>query len=312
MGDASIDLPERRANRPVTIAHRIEYVIVLGVFALLRLLSIDAASAFTGKLLRWLGPLIRPVSKRGEENLAMIFPDWSRAKIQSVIRDVWENIGRTGGEYAHLDKLTCDGEKPRIEIVGREGVAEIIEQHGRAVFVTGHFANWEVSGIGAHQQGLPFAFVYRAQNNPLIDELLIKERGRVMTRRQIPKGVAGARPLIDALKDNFSLAFLADQKLNTGGIEVPFMGHPAMTAPAAARIAVRFNLPVIPSVVERLDGAYFRITNFEPIAYETTGNLAGDVEALTIKINQFLEREIRARPEQWLWHHRRWRIKRAS
>lgn len=304
--DPAIELPARRGNRPVTIGHRIEYLFVIFVLGLFRLLPVDAASSISGKALRFLGPLIRPISKRGEDNLRLIFPDWPEEKIRKTIADVWENLGRTAAEYAHLDKFSVNGEAPRIEAVGVDDILPVFDDPGRAVFVSGHFANWEISGITANQMGMKFGIIYRSLNNPLVDEYIINKRARVTTRRQIPKGPSGARPLVDLLKDNACVAFLADQKLNAGGICVPFMGHDAMTAPAAARLAVRFKLPVIPISTERLDGARFRVTTHPPIAFQATGDLQKDVEALTIKINEALARDIRARPGQWLWFHRRW------
>ena len=304
--DPSIELPQRRSNRPVTIGHRIEYLFIVSVMAFFRLLPVDAASAFSGAVLRMIGPLLRPISKRGEDNLRLIFPDWTNEKIRSTIADVWENMGRTAAEYAHLDKFSVNGDNPRIIAAGVDDILHVFDNPGRAVFVSGHFANWEISGMMANQLGMKFGVIYRSLNNPLVDELIIKKRAAVTTRRQIPKGPAGARPLVDLLKEDSCIAFLADQKLNSGGINVPFMGHMAMTAPAAARIAVRFKLPVIPISTERLNGARFRVTTHPPIAFTASGDLLADVEALTIKINETLERDIRARPGQWLWLHRRW------
>lgn len=304
--DLSIELPARRSNRPVTIGHRIEYLFITGVLAFFRLLPVDAASALSGTVLRTIGPLLRPISKRGETNLRLIFPDWPDEKVHATIADVWENIGRTAAEYAHLDKFFVNGENPRIVAAGVDDILHIFDDPGRGVFVSGHFANWEISGIMANQLDMKFGVIYRSLNNPLVDEYIINKRAAVTTRRQIPKGPAGARPLVDLLKDDCCIAFLADQKLNSGGINVPFMGHMAMTAPAAARIAVRFNMPVIPISTERLNGARFRVTTHPPIAFTPSGDLLADVEALTIKINEALERDIRARPGQWLWLHRRW------
>jgi KDO2-lipid IV(A) lauroyltransferase len=304
--DPSIPLPERRGNRPVRFVHYIEYGAVRALLSALRLVGVDAASNISGRFLRTVGPLLRPISKRGEDNLRLIFPDWSEPQIKSVIKDVWENLGRTAGEYAHLDKFSTKGDDARIVAEGIDDILHIWPEPGRAVFVTGHFANWEISGIAAHQLDLRFGVIYRSLNNPLVDEYIIKKRGDVTTRRQIPKGAAGARPMIDLLKDGHSIAFLADQKLNSGGIRVPFMGHMAMTAPAAARLAVRFGLPVVPISTERLNGARFRVRTHPPIPFERSGDLMADVERLTIKINETLERDIRARPGQWLWFHRRW------
>lgn len=306
--DDDYPLPERRSNRPITFAHRIEFALVVVMLSFFRLLGIDRASALAGRASRFIGPKLRSLTRRGEDNLRRTFPDWSDEVIRETLKDVYENLGRTGAEYAHLDKLSNHGENPRIVCEGADRIMHIWDPGGpeRAIFVTGHFANWEVTGINAREMKLKFGVIYRALNNPLVDELIIKKRAAVATRRQVPKGMAGARPLIDLLKDGYSVAILADQKLNTGGIPVPFMGRMAMTAPAAARLAVRFNLPVVPISNERLDGAYFKVTVNEPIAFAPTGDLVADVEALTIKINEFLERDIRARPGQWLWLHRRW------
>ena len=304
--DPSIELPARRSNRPLTIGHRLEYFFVVSVLGFFRLLPVDAASSLSGKFLRIVGPLIRPVSKRGEDNLRLVFPDWTDGQVRATIAEVWENLGRTAAEYAHLDKFSVEGADARIIADGVDNILHIFDDPGRGVFVSGHFANWEISGITANQLGMNFGVIYRSLNNPLVDELIINKRAAVTTRRQIPKGPAGARPLVDLLKEKNCVAVLADQKLNAGGILVPFMGHMAMTAPAAARIAVRFNLPVIPISTERLDGARFRVTTHKPINFQPTGDLLKDVEALTIRINEALERDIRARPGQWLWLHRRW------
>ncbi len=304
--DPSIPLPERRSNRPVRFVHYVEYGLVRAFLGGLRLIGVDAASNASGAFLRFVGPLLWPISRRGEDNLRLIFPDWSDEKIKDTMKDVWENLGRTAGEYAHLDKFSTKGDDPRIIAEGVDDILHIWPEPGRAVFVSGHFANWEISGIAAHQLDLRFGVIYRSLNNPLIDEYIIEKRGAVTTRRQIPKGAAGARPLVDLLKDGHSIAFLADQKLNTGGIRVPFMGHMAMTAPAAARLAVRFGLPVVPISTERLKGARFRVTTHTPIPFTPSGDLPADVERLTIKINEALERDVRARPGQWLWLHRRW------
>ena len=299
-------IPKRRSNRAVTIGHKIEFAIVLALFKLFRLLGIDRASAFSGACARFLGRILPRVSKRAEDNLRMIYPDWSEEQVRKTVGDVWENLGRTAAEYAHLDKLSTEGPNPRISVIGDKEITPTLIEHGRALFITGHFANWEVAGITATQLGLPFGFIYRASNNPLVDELIIKYRAAVMTTRQIPKGWEGARGLIDLLKDNCSIAILMDQKLTTGGIPVPFMGHTAMTTPAAARLALRFQIPLVQISTERLNGAYFKVTVHDPIPYEKTDNPAADIEGLTIKINEALEKDVRARPGQWLWLHRRW------
>ncbi len=300
---ALVDLPERRSNRPVRFFHYIELALMRGLLGFFRLMSVDTASALAGKFLRYVGPLIRPASLRAERNIKKIHPDWSQDQIHNVIRDAWENLGRTSGEFAHHDKLGPS--TGRVEIAGKEILDRVIANGRPVIFVTGHFANWELFMPALTQCGVDYGFVYRAANNPLTDELIINHRAKTMSRHQIPKGKRGGRILVQSLSDGQSVVMLVDQKLNSG-ISVPFMGKPAMTAPAAARLALKYDAPLIYLGLERLEGAYFRLTVREPLEFTPTGKSADDIYALTKKINELLEADINARPGQWLWFHRRW------
>lgn len=300
-----IELPAPRSNRPVTFMHRVEYVLALALGGLFRLIGVDASSALAGGFMSLVGPMIGPIHKRGRVNLKIAFPDWSEAEIERTLRAAWENIGRTAGEFPHLDKFDPDA-GGRIDLAGREKLDAVIASGKPAVFVSGHFANWEVTPRTMHAAGLDYCFVYRAANNPLIDGLVIKTRGRVMSRRQIPKGRRGGRDMLEALNAGVSLAMYVDQKLTSGGVPSPLFGRPAMTAPAAARMALRFGAPVIPVDLVRLEGARFRMTVGDPLDFAPSGDAAADVEALTARLNLEIERMVRQAPGQWLWFHRRW------
>lgn len=317
MTDGAIDdpaetpLPARRSNRPITALHVLEFALLWSILALFRIIGVDAASALAGGFMRTIGPAIGPVSKRGDDNLKAVFPELSKAERARILAGVWENLGRTVAEFAHLDKFDINSADGRIELVGAELIRPLQEGGGPAIFASGHFANWELMAIALRQANIRAAVIYRAANNPLVDEMIIKARARVMSRVQIPKGKRGGRQVIDALKDGRSLAILVDQKLNDG-ISVPFLGREAMTAPAAARLALKFGAPIITGSVERLNGARFRLTVHPPIEFTPTGDSSQDVRALTILLNERIERDIRARPDQWLWLHRRWAAPNAA
>lgn len=301
-----IALPEPRANRRVTLAHRAEFALAIALGAFFKLVGVDAASAIAGGFTRSVGPMIGPITSRARTNLTIAYPGMTAADAEAIIKDVWENLGRTTAEFAHLEKFDPDAADPRVEIIGREKIEEIVAGDRPAIFVSGHFANWEVMSIVLHALGLDYGVIYRAANNPLIDRLIIAKRARVMSRRQIPKGKRGGRDMIAALKAGASLALLVDQKLTSGGIPSPFFGKEAMTAPAAARLALKFSAPVIPLEVERLSGARFRVTAHEAIEFQESGDINADTKRLTDRINLELEKMIRRRPGQWLWLHRRW------
>ena len=120
-----------------------------------------------------------------------------------------------------------------------------------------------------------------------------------------PKGAAGARLALAHLSRGGYLGMLMDQKMNDG-IEARFFGRPAMTAPALAALALRFRCPVVPAHVQRVGPARFRLVCEEPLDLPDTGDRQADILAVTQAVNDRLERWIRARPEGWLWLHRRW------
>ena len=299
-----VPLPPRR-DRPVTRLHRLEMAAVMGLTGFFRLAGVDAASAISGKFMRAAGPLIRPVSRKAEANLRRVFPDWPDAKIRKTVADAWENVARTAAEFPHLERLSQLEDNPRLEIIGLEKLDAIRASGKPVIFFSAHFANWEITSAVVRQAGIDYAFVYRAANNPLTDEYIIKMRAAAMTRHQIPKGKRGGRALVEALKEGRSLAMLVDQKLN-GGISVPLLGIPAMTAPAPARLSLKYDAPLIQFSLVRLKGAHFRLRISDPLDFTPTGDVSADVEALTLMMNDAISADIRAHPGQWLWFHRRW------
>lgn len=178
---------------------------------------------------------------------------------------------------------------------------------GPVIMISAHIGNWEILPAVGAALGLRMGMVYRAAANALVDDIVVDLRNRSGggAMPQFPKGAAGARAAFRFLREGGALGLLVDQKMNDG-IAVPFFGRPAMTASAAAAYALRFECPVLPVHVERLGPARLRIICDEPITPRPTGDRHADVAALTGQINACVERWVRARPEQWLWLHRRW------
>jgi len=299
------ELPERRSNRPIKLSHRVEYCLAIGLLCIFRIIGIEPASTIAGQFTRFVGPKIKSVSRRAEKNLKIALPTLSDKEIQNIIKGTWENLGRTTAEFAHLNKFNPTIANSRLAIENLDIFKTAIDSGKPIIFVSGHFANWETLAIALHHLGGKSGIVYRPANNPLVDELIIKLRGRVLNSKQIPKGKKGARALIDILSTGQSLAMLVDQKLNDG-IEAPFFGKGAMTAPTPARLALKYNALILPVSIKRLPGTRFRLTVQEPIIPARSNNLDKDIYDLTRQINKFIEEAIIDQPDQWLWFHRRW------
>jgi KDO2-lipid IV(A) lauroyltransferase len=270
-------------------------------------LSPAAASDLGGFVARMIGPWL-PVSRVAHRNVRLALPELDAAARRRVVRGAWENLGRTVGELPHIASLRQGAPSgPGWEMVGEEHVKALAARGGPAIFFSGHIANWEILPPAGTAYGMTISSMYRGAKNPLVDQMLIGLRHRALGR-EVPmfaKGAAGARAALAHLNRGGFLAMLMDQKMNDG-IPVRFFGREAMTAPALAALALRLRCPVVPAHVERVGPARFRLVCEAPMALPNSGDRQADIAQVTQEVNDWLETWIRARPEEWLWLHRRW------
>ncbi len=315
----------RRARR--RILHLLEAAAAYLVYGAIVLLPVDAASAFGGWVGRSLGPRLG-ISKRAARNLARAMPEKSPEEIAAAMRGMWDNLARTVAEAPHVHKfwdsrfpdnevairaaiakLRESGQNtfiagPRLEIVGLENIDHLLARRGAALFFSAHLGNWEVLPCWAARIGIPISVVFRTPNNPYIAPLVARLRGN--HGPLLPKGLEGALASVKVMEAGGRLGMLMDQKQNRG-LAVPFFGRPAMTAPAIAKLALRFDCPIYGAWAQRLGGARFRIHFAPPVEITRSGDDDADIMAILTRINRLIEGWIREQPDQWTWMHRRWR-----
>ncbi|MDZ5647206.1 lysophospholipid acyltransferase family protein [Nitrospirillum sp. BR 11828] len=291
-------------TQPSSLRYAIEAAGIRALFRLLRLLPADVASDFGGWVGRTLGPRLGGNAKV-LRNLEQAMPHLDAAARRRVARDCWDNLVRTLAEYPHLKTISREWEQ-RVELIGAEHVRGLVTDGKPGVILTGHFGNWELVAMTVFKCDATMTAIYRAPNNPSVDKLLSEARGELGTTL-VPKGRASAKGILAAMRAGGILGILADQKLNEG-IPVPFLGRDAMTGTIAGDVVVRHGAVVVPvRVTRKAKGARFRIEAFPPMDLPApTGDRPADIRAITVAVNQLLERWVLENPGQWLWTHRRW------
>jgi KDO2-lipid IV(A) lauroyltransferase len=286
----------------------LRYAIEAGAFfsmiGFFRLFKLDSASAIGG----WCGRSLfyrSHLSGRARENLLAAYPQLTVGERETIIREMWDNLGRDIAEYAHLGKLSIRGQPPRIALAGLENFETAASRGKGIIFISAHFANWEVMPFAAVQYGVDGGEVYRPVNNPFVDRWLVRQRQANGPKEQVAKGTQGTRRIFTLLRAGKGIFMLVDQKTNEG-LAAPFFGRDAMTTPAPAALALKLGAVLLPMSNERLQGAWFRMTAHPAIEFVPSGDHARDVLALTTRINEAIETCVRYRPSQWLWIHRRW------
>ncbi len=268
----------------------------------LRLFSPEGASNLGGFLGRTIGPRLG-ITRRARQNLRLAFPEKTSPEIETIVRGMWDNLGRVAAEYPHLGRIAA-ADSDRVELVNIDDVRALPNGPTAGILVSAHLANWEILPVVAARTGIDMMGVVREPNNPYVRPLLERLRG-IAGGERTDKGSRGAREAVQVLRNNRVLAMLIDQKMNTG-ISLPFFGAEAMTLVAPAQLALRFRCPLVPIRVERLGPARFRVEAQPPLVLPETTDRDAAVAQIMTELNRILENWIRERPEQWLWLHRRW------
>ena len=285
--------------------------LAVGLIKGLRLIPPDALADFAGWTMRVLGPLL-PENKLGRANLTAAFPEKSAAEIDAILRGVWDNLGRMGGEFAHLDRLwDYDPEHPnrrgRVEFTQQEidRFLQLANDGKPALIFASHLANWELPAICAATYQLDSAVLYRRPNIAAIDRWLRETRTANMGEL-IATGLDAPVKIADALERGAHVGMLVDQYYRRG-VPVTFFGRRTMANPLLARLAQHFDCPIHGVRIVRLPNHTFRGDMTEQIAPARDAQGKIDIAGTMQVITNVVEGWIREHPEQWLWLHRRWR-----
>ena len=235
-----------------------------------------------------------------EKNLSIFNEKISESEKKRISLNMWKNYGMTFIEYIFLDFFRKNNS--HIQIVGEKNLDNIINKNKPAIFVSGHFANFELMSMEITKKNIKLATIYRPLNNFFLNPFMEYIRKKYVCENQIKKGLKGVRESIEYLKKDISIALMIDQRVSEGE-KIPFFGKLAFTTTLPAQLAIKFNVPIIPVFIERIDQDKFRIEFFKEIYASNIDNKIN----LTKKLNKVLENMILKNPNHWIWTHNRWK-----
>ena len=235
-----------------------------------------------------------------EKNLSIFNEKISESEKKRISLNMWKNYGMTFIEYVFLDFFRKNNS--HIQIVGEKNLDNVINKNKPAIFVSGHFANFELMSMEITKKNIKLATIYRPLNNFFLNPFMEYIRKKYVCENQIKKGLKGVRESIEYLKKDISIALMIDQRVSEGE-KIPFFGKLAFTTTLPAQLAIKFNVPIIPVFIERIDPDKFRIEFFKEIYASNIDNKIN----LTKKLNKVLENMILKNPNHWIWTHNRWK-----
>jgi len=286
--------------------------VIFGFLNFLKLFPADAGINFADRLTRRIGPRMRR-HQLMLTNLRNAFPEKSESEIEEIARASWGNMGRLAAEYVFLDRLfdfDPHSDKPgRIEVSGIPIFLDLRDNPRPFIVFTGHTGNFELLPVAGAAFGLTVTVLFRPPNNPYVAKKVFDFRAKRMGNL-VPSHAGSSFSLARELEAGRGVGVLVDQKFRKG-LKTRFFGRDVKTNPLLPKLVRQFNCEVYPARCIRLPGNRYRL-EIEP-KLEMPRNEAGglDLTATAQMLNDKVESWVRENPEQWLWYHDRWNIKKT-
>ena len=281
-----------------SINYFFQFLLIIFFFLIGRIVGIKLSRKIFSNLFFYLGPLFKSKSLF-EKNIKFFSKNLSDEEIKKIYSSMWKNYGMTFIEYIYLDYFKKNNS--HIHIKEKTNLLAVNNKKP-VIFVSGHFANFELMSMEITKKNIKLATIYRPLNNIFLNPLMEYLRKKFVCKNQIKKGISGVRDTIEHIKNNHSIALMIDQRVSEGE-KLNFFDHTALTTTLPAQLALKYNLNIIPVFIERKHDNKFYLEFYEEIQ---TNNFKDKTE-LTNKLNNILESMIIRNPYQWIWTHNRWK-----
>tara|TARA_B100000963_G_scaffold355914_1_gene375076 strand:- start:4078 stop:4932 length:855 start_codon:yes stop_codon:yes gene_type:complete len=274
-------------------------IFIYSFFLIIRIIGLNISRKIFSVLFNLIGPFARN-KKMILKNLSSFPRNISMIEKKQIIKDMWSNYGMTFVEYIFLKKFR--NASNHISIKGDEIIQKVKDKNKPVIFISGHFANFELMSMEITKKKIQLATIYRPLNNYFLNPFMERLRKRYICKNQIKKGIRGVRESIDYIKKGYSVALMIDQRVSEGEL-INFFGKPALTSTLPAQLAIKFKLNIVPVFIKRTKNNNFELEFHEEI--DTSSEK--DKTELTKNLNLILERMIVKNPNQWIWTHNRWK-----
>ena len=282
-----------------SINYFIQALIIYTFFFIGKIFRITISRTIFSLLFSLIGPIFKS-KKIIRKNLEIFSQNISKLEKNRISKSMWKNYGMTFIEYIFLDHFR--NQNSHIDIVGEKIIAEVIKKNKPVIFISGHFANYELMSMEITKRNINLATIYRPLNNYFLNPFMEYLRKKYVCKNQIKKGINGVREAIDYIKKNHSIALMIDQRVSEGE-KINFFDKAALTTTLPAQLALKYNLGIIPVFIERTKNNRFKIE----FQNEVKAKKFIDKTELTKELNKILEKMIVRNPNQWIWTHDRWK-----
>jgi Kdo2-lipid IVA lauroyltransferase/acyltransferase len=240
------------------------------------------------------------------QNLQRCFPEKSDKERKQIAHDFYHFLASLMVEGIKSFTMPLDESVKRCHINNPELLNKYFDEGRNVVMVFGHNENWEWPALACNSQlKHRVAAIYKPVKNQPLNHWIKENRSRYGS---LLLSMKETYPYYESNpKELTANAFIADQ--NPGNVNnaiwVDFFGSPTAFISGPARVAQKFNLPIVfVDILEPRKGYYTL-----DVEYLVKNPQALSETEITQKFATRLEAKIRKNPAYWLWSHKRWKHK---
>ncbi|QED23564.1 Lipid A biosynthesis lauroyl acyltransferase [Candidatus Deianiraea vastatrix] len=285
------------------IRYIIEFIFLVLFFVICILFGFKISSCFGGYFMN-LFRFIPKISARVTNNLRHVYPLMEEEFVQSLSKKIFFTTGRMVGETPHFFVKKWSRLQKYVQVENHEIIEDYIKNNESIIIITGHFGNWWFITKFIEYLKIPLYSIYRRQNNPLIDFFV----HNASYGKNLRKNTGQIKEVVKiVLKKGNALSVFADHR-DINGIPMPFLGKDAMTSIFFAKIACKYNIPVIyVSCLRKKNKPTEFVMKFQTIRHKDDDRFTP--ETLAQAANDQFSLDISENREQWFWLHKRWKMK---
>jgi KDO2-lipid IV(A) lauroyltransferase len=240
------------------------------------------------------------------DNLTKSFPEKSKKEIKHITRLFYKNLGDVLVEGIKSFTMSSKQVKLRHKVINPEVLSRFFSE-GKSIIVTPcHYGNWEwgsmSGGLYIPQKVIAF---YKPLSNNLMDKYLKNNRSRFGTDLVSIRDTSKSFEMNSSKSSGFIMA--ADQSPSNvkSAVWVNFLGRQTAFLQGPEKHARANNIPVFFCDIQRVKRGYYEL-ELSLISEFHEKMAAGEITKIYAKK---LEEVIVKKPENWLWSHRRWKLK---
>lgn len=239
-----------------------------------------------------------------DKNLLLSFPDLTLKERNAIKERFYRSLADITLESLKVATVSTDKMKERMKFTN----LELLDNHEFAnkniVCVMAHYGNWEWFAI--LNKLLPFqaCAIYKPQRSKAADDFMYEIRTR-WGSKQFPMQSSFRDLFVLSKKERWIVGVVADQTPAPDKIQywTNFMNQKTAVHVGTEKIAQKLDTAVVYAWVEKPKRGHYEV-KLIPLFVNSGVTVENEI---TDVVTQTIEKQIRYRPDLWLWSHNRWK-----